>query len=229
MYCVKCGVELADSERKCPLCGTPVYFPGLADNPLRPYPSGRIEPERVNPRGIYFIISFIFLIVGAISVFCDVDLNGSLDWSGYVVGGLLLGYVFFILPAWFFRPNPAIFVPVDFAAAALFLWYVNYAVSGEWFFSFALPLCGVASLVVCAVVVLCHYLRRGYLYIFGGAFLALGAASPLVEWLSIITFAPSSFVWFYYPTIALSLIGIMLIIIAMVRPFRESLFRIFAI
>ena len=29
MYCVKCGVELADSEKKCPLCGTPVFHPDI--------------------------------------------------------------------------------------------------------------------------------------------------------------------------------------------------------
>ena len=27
MYCVKCGVELADSQRVCPLCGTRVFHP----------------------------------------------------------------------------------------------------------------------------------------------------------------------------------------------------------
>ena len=26
MYCVKCGVELADSQRVCPLCGTRVFL-----------------------------------------------------------------------------------------------------------------------------------------------------------------------------------------------------------
>ena len=29
MYCIKCGVELADSERVCPLCGTRVFHPDL--------------------------------------------------------------------------------------------------------------------------------------------------------------------------------------------------------
>ena len=27
MYCIKCGVELSDSEEKCPLCGTVVFHP----------------------------------------------------------------------------------------------------------------------------------------------------------------------------------------------------------
>ena len=29
MYCIKCGVELADSEKVCPLCGTRVYHPDI--------------------------------------------------------------------------------------------------------------------------------------------------------------------------------------------------------
>ena len=29
MYCIKCGVELADTEKQCPLCGTLVYHPEL--------------------------------------------------------------------------------------------------------------------------------------------------------------------------------------------------------
>ena len=26
-YCVNCGVELSQNEKKCPLCGTEVYHP----------------------------------------------------------------------------------------------------------------------------------------------------------------------------------------------------------
>ena len=29
MYCVKCGVELGESEKKCPLCGTTVFHPEM--------------------------------------------------------------------------------------------------------------------------------------------------------------------------------------------------------
>ena len=230
MYCVKCGVELADSERKCPLCHTPVYFPGLSDPTDRPYPEVNGGPDRVNPRGIYFIVSFIFLITGAISLFCDMNFNGEINWSGYVLGGLLLAYVIFVLPGWFLRYHPAIFVPCDFAAAALYVEYVNYKVEGDWFITFALPLTAIIALIVCSVVILCHYVKRGYLYIFGGAFIALGAASALVEWLIHLTFNYTHpHVWFFYPLITFSLIGVMLIVIAIVKPLRESLCRIFSI
>ena len=39
MYCIKCGVKLADSEKKCPLCNTVVYHPDLQQNEVKPlYP-----------------------------------------------------------------------------------------------------------------------------------------------------------------------------------------------
>ena len=228
MYCVKCGVELADSEAKCPLCQTPVYLPGYEPSEDRPYPKFD-KPEPVNPRGIYFIISFICIIAAVISFVCDLNLGAGVSWSGYVIGGILLFYVVFILPGWFKRYNPAIFVPVNFAAIALYLAYIDIAVRGGWFLSFALPLTGAVALVVSSVCILCHYLKKGYLYIFGGAFVLSGLICPVMELLGYLTFGGPYIGWGFYPLIALCLIGIMLIVIAIVKPFRESLCRIFAI
>ena len=230
MYCVNCGVELADGERKCPLCYTPVYFPGAVDTGERPYPEYDYKADKVNPRGVYFIISFVFLIAAVISVVCDLSIDGRLVWSDYVVGGLILGYVSFILPAWFVRPNPAVFIPCDFLAAAVYLGYVCFKTDGEWYLTFALPLTAFVALAVCSIVILSYYLKRGYLYIWGGALIATGLFSMVVEQLANVTFGlPGAIVWGLYPAIALTLLGLMLIIIAVVKPFRESLCRIFSI
>ncbi len=229
MYCVKCGVELADSERKCPLCSTPVYLPEFEGEPDRPYPKFE-KPEPVNPRGIIFIITFVFFIGAIISFLCDYNLNFKLSWSGYVLGGIITVYTALILPGWFKRYNPAIFVPVDFAVAGVYLLYINYAVGGDWFFTFALPITAAGTIIVSSITILSYYIKRGYLYIWGGAFIAAGLFSPIMEYLANITFLgyynPR---WGIYPMIALTLIGIMLIVIAIVRPLRESLCRIFAI
>ena len=229
MYCVKCGVELADSESKCPLCHTPIYFPGyVPKEEEKPYP--RFEkPETVNPRGIYFILSFAFIIAAVISFVADLNMGGGITWSGYVLGGIGLFYVLFILPAWFKKYNPAIFIPIDFAAIGLYLCYINLATGGRWFISFALPITGIVTLVVSSITILSYYLKRGYLYIFGGALIGAGAFCPAIETLSIITFDQTPMLWSIYPLIALFLIGMMLIVIAIVKPFRESLCRIFAI
>ncbi len=230
MYCVKCGVELADSERKCPLCATPVYFPELTREGERPYPVLEPDIAPFNPRGIYLIVSFVFLLSGLISAFADFNINGKIDWSGYVIGALAVAYTVFMLPLWFRRPSPAVFVPCDFAAAALYVLYICIATGGSWFLPFAMPIIGAAALIISAIAILCYYLRRGYLYIFGGAFIALGAFSIFIELMIHVTFDPHvNFVWSPYPAITFTLVGMLLIVVAIVKPFRESLARIFSL
>lgn len=60
-------------------------------------------------------------------ILCDWRINGSIVWSGYASGGVALLYVLVALPLWFRRPNPVIFVPIDFAAIGLYLLYINFA------------------------------------------------------------------------------------------------------
>lgn len=230
MYCVKCGVELADSERKCPLCLTPVYFPGLPEEPERPYPGYVKTKDEMSPRGILFILSVLLGIAAVISLVCDLSLNSGVVWSGYVIGGLVVFYCLFILPNWFRRPSPAIFAPVDFLVIGLFVLYIDLAIGGGWFLPFAFPVIGGAALIMCTVLILIYYLKMGYLYIFGGASIATGLFSVLIEFLIHCNFTVHhKTMWCIYPLISLFLIGMMLIVIAIVRPFRESLKKIFAI
>lgn len=47
MYCIKCGVELADSEKVCPLCGTRVFHPDLPGGQGEtPYPPTTVPGPR---------------------------------------------------------------------------------------------------------------------------------------------------------------------------------------
>ena len=230
MYCVKCGVELSDGERKCPLCKTPVYYPGLSENPERPYPEFKSSGEKMSPKGIYFIVSILFLIAAIISVVCDVSVNRGIEWSGIAVGGIALGYLVLVFPLWFRRRSPAIFVPVDFFASGIYLFYIDFVTRGSWFFSFALPILAALTLIISAVTILIYYLRCAYLYIFGGSSIAFAFFSILVEYIIHANFGiHEGLIWSVYPFIALFLIGMMLIVIAIVRPFRESLKKIFSI
>ena len=123
MYCVKCGVELADSEKKCPLCGTPVFHPDIPRNLSEPPfpPDKRIRPEDVNRSGVLFVLTIAALLPALLCLLCDWRINGTLVWSGYAAGAIALLYVVILLPMWFRRPNPVIFVPVDFIAVGLYL------------------------------------------------------------------------------------------------------------
>ena len=82
MYCVKCGVELADSEKKCPLCGTVVYHPDIKQGAAKtPYPPYEYTGNRVNPKGILLVMSIFFCMIALMAFVIDFKLNGKLVWS----------------------------------------------------------------------------------------------------------------------------------------------------
>ena len=229
MYCVKCGVELADSEKKCPLCGTPVFHPDIERKPAEPpFPPDRRHAENVSRVGILFVLTVLFVLPAAICLLCDWRINGGIVWSGFVVGGLLLLYTTVVLPLWFRRPNPVIFVPIDFAVLGLYLFYINFATHGHWFLTFALPVTGTAMVLVTAMVALLRYVPAGALYICGGALLLSGGFAVLVEFLLNLTFRlHDTFLWSFYPLAACTVLGAMLLIIAICKPLRRSLHKKF--
>ncbi len=229
MYCVKCGVELAESEQACPLCKTPVYYPEHKRGELT-FPEFTKIKERVNTKGLYFVISGLFVIAMVLSVFCNWSINQEISWSLYVVGALILGYTVVILPRWFYKPSPVIFVPVDFAVAALFLWYISFASGGGWFLSFGLPVAGFVSLLCSGMVILLHYIKHGRLYVWGGALIALALFMPTLEYLIHRNFVDHGKIyWAFYPMIVFGIFGLLLIVVAIVKPFKESLKKIFSL
>lgn len=228
MYCVKCGVRLADTEEKCPLCGTVAYHPDIPREKVPPlYPHKETVKIKPNNRAVSGLLVFLFLIPLLVCLLADLHFNGQLDWFGYAAGGILLGYVIFALPHWFKRPNPVIFVPCDFAAAALYLLYVQLVTEGEWFLRFALPVLTALAALVCTAVALLRYLRGARLYIFGGGFIALGAFALLIELLLCLTFPIRFLGWSVYPLIVFSLTGGGLIFLAINTAFREKMERKF--
>lgn len=226
MYCVKCGVKLADTEKTCPLCDTVVYHPDLKQDDVPPlYPEGRIPRLQKNSKAFCGLVLILYLIPTLICFFADLRRDDEISWFGLALGGLIVGYVMFALPLWFKKPNPVIFTPCNFAAIALYLFYINFATGGNWFLSFALPVTGAVALIVCAIVTLTYYLNRGKLYIFGGGIMAFGALMLLIEFLVDITFKVDFIGWSFYPLIALMLIGGALIYLGINRTARELMER----
>lgn len=227
MYCINCGVKLADTETTCPLCLTKVYHPDidkLKGVPL--YPQEQFPANEPHPLGFSIIATIVFLLSILVVGTCDIELNHAITWSGYVTGALLLSYELLILPTWFRKTTPAIFVPCGFASIALYLLYIDLATNGKWFLGFALPTTAIIGIIVTCVCVLIFYLRRGVLYIIGGALLALGAAMPIIEYLLDRTFAlERTLSWSVYTITPLVFLGGTLIFLAICRPAREAVER----
>ena len=138
----------------------------------------------------------------------------------------LLLYELVALPLWFKRPNPVIFVPCGFAAVLAYLLYIDLAVHGGWFLKFAFPVVGAYGLLVTAVVTLLKYVRRGHLYIFGGALIAHGIYMTFLEMMINIAFSEKTVLqlnWSYFPLFGCFILGMGLIIIAINKPMQESL------
>lgn len=226
MYCIKCGVALADTEKSCPLCGTAVYHPDVKQGDASPfYPPNKKPKIKTNSKAFNGAVIILFMIPLLVCLVSDWHANHHLDWFGFSAGALLIAYVAFALPHWFRKPNPVIFLPCTFAAVAAYLFYIDLVTSGEWFFDFALPLTVALALILCSVVTLMRYLKRGALYIFGGAFIAFGAYIMLIEFLLGISFGIAFAGWSFYPLIVLSLIGGLHIFLAINRSAREMMER----
>ena len=231
MYCIKCGVKLADTEKICPLCETMVFHPHLTQGEGDAlFPQYRHQGTKKKGYLLQFFMSFCVLFAMIIVFLCDIQINRAVTWSGYVLGGLVLGYICIILPLWFKKPNAIILVPVDFVVAGTYLLYINLYTGGHWFLSFAFPVVGGIGLLVTAFTVLIKYLKRGKLFVVGGLLVSLGAFMLLVEFLLNITFKVGHFLqWSQYPLVSLAMVGGFLIFLGAYRPAREMMERKFFI
>ena len=230
MYCVKCGVKLSEGQRICPLCETKVYHPDFLkiDNPT--FPRKEFASEAINRTGLLFVITVITLLPMLLPLIMEWVLTDVIVWSGYVTGGVLLAYILAVLPCWFRHPTPAVFVPLDFAAILLYVLFINLQNGGGWFLSFAFPVVGALGVIVTAASVLLYYLKRGKLYVWGGTLIALGLWTVLIEGMVFITFDVKSVVsWSLCTLIALTVLGMLLLLIAIVKPWKETLRKIFYI
>lgn len=226
MYCVNCGVRLGESEKKCPLCDTLVYHPNFKDRQIKPmYPQGLMPNVKGRSKAFNGALIILFFIPLLVTFLADLNFDNRLEWFWFVGFALLLAYVTFALPLWFKKPNPVIFVPCDFAAAALYLMYIDFATKGGWFLGFALPVTVGFCIIVCSVLTLLYYLKKGVLYILGGAIVATGAFMPIVELLLSRTFKLDFIGWSFYPLAVTILLGGLMIYLAINRSAREIMQR----
>ena len=104
MYCINCGVKLADTEKSCPLCGVAVFHPQLRQEDVEPlYPHEHFPEPQVAPRTAQIVLTTMFLLPMLVTLLCDLQISGAVTWSGYVAGALAVAYVMFVLPLWFRR------------------------------------------------------------------------------------------------------------------------------
>ena len=226
MYCANCGVKLADTEKRCPLCGTEAYHPDIERPEVAPlYPKDFVPKRELTKTTIHIILLTLFLMPIFVTLYCDYYANHIITWSPYVAFAISAIYIIVILPFWFKKPTPAVFVPIDFLVIALFLHYINFATQGDWFLTFAFPVVSYLGIIVTAATVLLYYLKKGHLYVVGAFFIALGLYMDVIELFLMITFKLDFDGWSLYPMIPLVLMGLGMIAISISRSARQALAR----
>ncbi len=222
MYCVKCGVKLQDGAESCPLCATPVWNPDSVERESS-YPDTlpRQHREADLPGAIAFtVICTIAILVTLIVCF---RLYGRLEWGGYVVFGIVLFFVVAVLPRWFCQPRGEVFVPVDHAAAALYVLFICLKTGGHWFLSFAFPVILASCLLSTAMICLLKYVKGGRLFIFGGFLILLGLFTVLVEFFEHLSFGTDMFRWSLYSLTVFGAVGLFLLIAGMIPALRSGM------
>ncbi len=143
-YCVNCGVELAPSEPKCPLCGVEVV------NPLRPWKKPRSRPypnyfdevmRGVDRRYFALISALLLMIPVTVCLLIDIFTSGDMTWSSYVVGAAVLAMVVALVPLSSKEHRPYRYLVYNTVTTLAYLMLIDYKTPEPgWFLPLALPI-----------------------------------------------------------------------------------------
>ena len=201
-YCIRCGVELADSEPRCPLCGGPVSE--TAEGPATPAafvypPEAKPSPPRTNRARFLPLLSVLFALPIIFTFFGDYDLHGHIDCAKLTAAALLLAYVIIVIPATL-RTRPVFQLILDLCCTEAALYFSALVLQGNWFWPFAFP----AALYPFASALLLILLRRKTglpgLYIAAISCFSSGLYCLLLEWrINAVFHLRGSFLWSVFP------------------------------
>lgn len=229
MYCVKCGVQLPEGAKRCPLCSTPVWCPDTEAEPASTYSDRYPIISRQRRITVMSLITVALLAAMVACLSICLHITGKVGWSAYVLSGCLCFYTVCLLPFWFKRPHPMVFVPVAFGAALALLLFINWYTGGHWFWPFAFPVTMIVAALTIGALALYRYVKGGTLFITGGLLMALGGASMLIELFTHLVFSAPMFGWSLYGAVVFGIFGGFLILSGIIRPLREHLERTFFI
>lgn len=157
-YCVKCGVELDDSAKKCPLCDTSVYLPNTEisdDNPPAPFSQVKMIPKDAKKEFAASVITVLLAIPMIVCGIVNLFYRKDGPWSVYVITSVLLFWVIVILPFYLKKTRPYLMWLIDTAAVLAYV-YVFFPLRKEdadYYLTVALPLIAAVSLCVLIFII----------------------------------------------------------------------------
>ncbi|HSK69053.1 MAG TPA: RING finger protein [Candidatus Limnocylindria bacterium] len=182
-YCVECGVKLAESQQKCPLCHTPVVNPNLPPDhaPQSPWPEAE-EPALKLDRGYAAQLSIMAVLIPMLAVLLLDILDGRGLWSPYAMGALALLWVYIAVPLVFRFKRPYPYVALDAAATVGYLWLVASLSGGMgWYRGIVMPMLVLLGAATLLMLLAWRRVQMPLLYRLAAMALVLGASLIAVE------------------------------------------------
>lgn len=150
-YCPKCGVEVDNSVSECPLCEFPI--PDISGPDRVELKKSNKYPEVKNiysaylegvKNQVYFVVAVLLVSILLILTVIDsvFKVESSITNYFYLVTIALAAYIYFGLG--FLRGS---FNIIGITVTTVFLtFFLNNIIGGDWFMTYALPLCILAYL-----------------------------------------------------------------------------------
>ena len=216
-YCVHCGVELAPSERDCPLCHTLVQDPHCdwAKPETLPYPETiDVKDAHIDRRYARSLVAAVLAVIGLVTLVLDLLSGGGLSWSPYLIGSMGLIYAFVVVPILFKFSRPYAYITIDFLSLAAFLLMIAVLTDGlSWYIGLFVPLFVLGVLVLLGAVLALRRREWPMLYRVAASCLLVGIFLLGLEAITrIYKEMPIFFRWSFYAAIPTTVLAIMLVI-----------------
>ena len=232
-YCVKCGVELSDGVKKCPLCDTVVILPEEMKKEQRVPESIPIFPlatpgnvPQANKKSVLELISLIFFLPIPVLMLCDINIDDGITWSGYAVGGIFLIYIFLVFPFIPKRGNAVVSILADWVCTMVYVYYIECMVCGTWFIPFAAPLITCFAFMAMVIALFRRYTKITNLALTGMSLVFIGLFCLVTEFLINAAFSiHETLFWAFYPALSLAMCAIVLFYIDRNAGLKEKIKR----
>lgn len=229
-YCVNCGVELAESEKYCPLCNVEVVNPKCPwkEKEDRPYPKYFDSFIKRIDRRYFATLAGLFLIIPIlVTIIFDLLSGDGISWSAYVVGAMALLYIFIAVPFYFKHYHTVIFLSANCAAVLLYLFFIERMNGGNWFIGIGMPITIAASICIIVLALLFTKKKRmGFFIKTSLILLASGIFVFVVEFiLSLNRTGGFEVNWSYYAFVPCVILSVMSFVVDHRKKLKEEIRR----
>lgn len=227
-YCVHCGVELAQSEPDCPLCGTTVQNLSCAWQKPEdmPYPETvELGTERIDRRYARQLMAMVLMVPAFVVLLLDFFDGGALSWSPFVLGAMLLLYCWIVVPFLFRFAKPYAYILIDVASLSGYLLLIALLTEGlPWFLGLVLPALLFTGLCVMGALLAARRLALPLLYRVALVVLLIGLyLIGLEQIIRLFTGRPMGFNWSVYASVPLAAIALMLALTERNKPLKQEI------